>query len=66
MITIIKETMGEGAWWYKTPMDAYKDLQNNFGANDLTDRAEFLDTLEGESELFIGTLSIFIAHEGDQ
>ena len=66
-MVIIKEIAGSGAWWYKTAMDAYRDLQNNeFGDVSLPDRVSFIENMDNHIEIDIGHVSVFTAYEGDQ
>ena len=63
---IIKEANNNGAWWYKTPEDAYKDLQNSFSFNNLSGRDYFIKAMNNNKVLYIGLYEIFNASEGDQ
>ena len=66
-MVIIKEIAGNGAWWYKTAMDAYKDIQNNeFGDLPLPDRTIFIENMDNHIEMDLGHVYIFVAYEGDQ
>ena len=63
---IIKEANNNGAWWYKTPEDAYKDLQNSFIIESLPTRYYFIEAMDNFIVLYIEDYEVFNAYEGDQ
>ena len=66
MITIVKEINSSGAWWFNTPADAYKDLQNIPEYGSLPLRQDFIDIIDNGGTVFLNQVQVFIAYEGDQ
>ena len=63
MIIVRNKADNNNAWWYKTPEQAYDELEKDDCWN-LTDRETFLVKINWDGRYNVDTLEIFIADYG--